>query len=136
MQLQHNTAFTVSESDTIDSVRSDQIVFRVSRPVSVSTSENGETAYLSFNANETKTIIIPLGYSSAERCRFIGKASGTLEFTVTHPTLGAQKMTVKNGSVTFSMRMTAISITEKAGASATLQWSLVQIDSTDPGAFS
>jgi hypothetical protein len=135
--LQNNIGFTVADSATlVDAVTSGSCLFRVGTGTKKETTLSGESAYLSFVANATKTITIPLGYSSADRSRFIAKCSGTFEITVTHPTLGAQVLTVKDGTVTFSMRMTGISIVEKAGTASTITWSLYQIDSTDTEAFS
>jgi hypothetical protein len=136
MQLQHNTAITVANSDTLTDASQGISVFRVGASVAKSTSATGESAYLSFNANETKTIALPLGYSSANRARFVAECVGTLEITITHPTLAPQKITVKDGSIAFSMRIDSVSITEKAGASASMTWSFFQADSTNPEAFS
>lgn len=127
MILQHSLGFTVADADKIDSVETSDLAFRYSYQVKKNTSKTGQSALLSFNANDTKTIALPLGYSSADRCRFIGKVIGTLELTITHPTLGAQIITLKDGSFTISMRMSSISLTEKAGKSATLQWSMFQM---------
>jgi hypothetical protein len=134
--LQHSYGFTVADSATlVDATKSSSCIFRVGASTKKETSLSGESAYLSFTANSTNTIIIPINYSSADRCRFVAECDGTFEVTVTHPTLGAQILTAKSGSVVFSMRMTAISITEMAGAAGTIKWSLFQVDSTDPEAF-
>ena len=136
MQVQHNNAFTVSESDTIDSVETSDLIFRVSGANSSQTSVAGESAYLSFQPNETKTIAIPLGYSTDDRCRFIAEVSGTLQVTVTHPTFGAQIIILKDGSTILSMRISSISCLELLGSIASIRWSLFQISNTDPEAFS
>lgn len=130
MILQQNIGFTVAETAT------EMPVFRSGSSDVKSTSLTGETAYLSFNANETKTIAIPLGYSSDNMLRFIGKTNGTLELNITHPTLSTQTITIKNGGIMLSMRMSSISITEKAGSATWLEWSIMQRDSANSEEFS
>lgn len=134
MILQHNTGFSVADSDTLN--EDNKTIFRVGCTEQTITSLNGESAYLSFNANETKSIALPLGYSSDNRLRFVGQTNGTLELTVTHPTLGAQTLTLKGGGLSLVMRASAISLTEKAGTSAWFQWSIMQTEATSTEVFS
>ena len=134
MILQQNIGFSVAENDTL--AEEGQTNFRVGSAVQSLTTQYGETAYLSFNANDTKTIPLPLGYSSDNRLRFVGQTNGTLELTITHPTLGAQVLTIKGGGIMLTMRVSSISITEMAGTSAYFKWSLMQTDTTSTEVFS
>lgn len=134
MILQHSTGFSVADSDTLS--EDNKTIFRVGCSEQTVTSLTGETAYLSFNANETKTIALPLGYSSDNRIRLVGQTNGTLELTITHPTLGAQTLTLKGGGVSLVMRISSISITEMAGTSAYFQWSIMQTATTSTEVFS
>jgi hypothetical protein len=126
MQTQHTTAITVANSATIEQTSPKAMVFRVGRSYKRTMSTCGQSAYLFFSANETKTITLPIGYSSNDRIRFIAECDGTVEITVTHPTLGAQITTIKEGSFVVLMRITGVSITEKAGRNTTLNWSMFQ----------
>ena len=136
MILQHNTSLTVGDFNAIVDAEQNKTLFRVGGSVNKNTSVSGESAYLSFNANETKAIAIPLGYSSDDTLRIIGQVVGTLQLTVTHPVSGAQVLTLKGGSVTLNMRVSGISLTEMAGASASFTWSIVQITSANSEEFS
>lgn len=133
--VQHQFGFTVANVDSVVNAEISDIVFRSSLAETQNSSISGDTALLTFNANETKTIALPIGYSSAQRSRFIVKVLGTVEMTVTHPTLSNQIITIKNGSCTFSMMISSISCTEKAGSTASLTWSHFQCDGTHPGEF-
>jgi hypothetical protein len=136
MILQSNIGFTAADSDTIQESGPENAVFRIGTTMSKQTSACGQSAYLSFLANDTKTIAMPIGYSSDDRLRFVGSVTGTLRVTITHPTLGDQTITFKNGGFTITMRMTAISITEEAGSSASLAWSMMQTDTVSSEEFS
>jgi hypothetical protein len=128
MIVQHTSSITVAEAETIDSVSENSIVFRSKISVGKNTSQSGQSAYLTFSANQTKTIDVPIGYTSDKRIKLIGECNGTLEVNVTHPINGSQKLILKNGSLIFSMRMTGITIIEMAGSSAWFKWSMMQID--------
>lgn len=130
MILQQNIGFTVAEST------SSKPIFRVGSSDVKATSATGESGYLSFNANETKTIALPLGYSSDNIVRFVGKTNGTLELNITHPTLSTQTITIKGGGIMLSMRMSSISITEKAGSPSYFEWSIMQKETTNSEEFS
>jgi hypothetical protein len=136
MILQNNIGFTIADSATIEESSLTNSIFRVGSSLSKKTSENGQSAYLSFLANETKTIALPLGYSSDDKVRFVGKVTGTLSMTIIHPTLGAQVILLKGGGFAITMRIASVSITEVAGTSSTMSWSMMKTETTSTEDFS
>lgn len=96
----------------------------------------GDSSFISLNANDTKNILMPLGHDPTVKAKIIAEVSGTVEFDITHPTLSNQKIIIKEGTLTCSMKLSAVSVTEKAGSSATIRWSIVQITSDNSGEFS
>lgn len=135
MILQHSASLTVSDNDDIKELSPSDYVFRSSYAVSKNTSLVGDSAYLYLNANETKSVAIPLGYSSANRLRMIMQVNGVVEINITHPVLGLQTAIAKNGSFCLSMRVDAISCTEKAGSASSVKWSMMEISDANSEDF-
>ena len=136
MILQHNTSLTVGEYTDISEATQSLTVFRVGDSVQKCTSQTGETSSLYLAANETKSIALPLGYSSANVLRLIGTTQGTLKIVMTHPTLGAQTMLIKGGGINICSRISSLQITEMAGSTTSFSWSVMQIADTSSEEFS
>jgi hypothetical protein len=136
MQTHFQAGFTVADSDTIESIAPGQMVFRAASAVGTDTANAGQTSLLYFPANATKTIETPLGYSSDNRLRIMGQVDGSVELNVTHPTLGIQTLTLKEGGFAISMRVTSISATEMAGRNTSMEVSMFDMKDDNTEEFS
>jgi hypothetical protein len=135
MILQHNTSLTVGDYTDITEATQSLTVFRVGDAVSKSTSQTGETASLYLAANDTKSIALPLGYTTANILRLVGTTSGTIKIVMTHPTLGAQTLIIKGGGISICSRVSSLSLTEMAGSATSFSWSIMQISASNSEDF-